>query len=226
MAEIHPFYASHRATMEAAMQQRLELAAPLFQERAHLPDTEAIRQETLDEFETVLTQMPYVGGAENRMSHFFMRLMGFLAIGRVLARHGVPLSAIADICRETLKAQMLTTSEEERLALGRQFLSPENQALVREQAAISATEQHQQAFPEDFVYEFVAPGPGDSFDFGVNYTACGFCKAAARHGDKAILSSICGLDFDDYATRGIQLTRTQTLAGGASHCNFRFSQIK
>ena len=26
-----------------------------------------------------------------------------------------------------------------------------------------------------------------------------------------------------YAARGIRLERTQTLAGGASHCNFRFS---
>ena len=33
-------------------------------------------------------------------------------------------------------------------------------------------------------------------------------------------------DFDAYATRGIRLERTQTLAGGASHCNFRFSRLQ
>lgn len=227
MAEsIHPFYESHRAAMEAAMRQRLDLAEPMLRERAQLSDTDGIRREVMDEFETVLAQMPYVGGAENRMSNFFMRLMGFLAIGRVLRRHGVPLPVIGDIERETLKAQMLAVPEAERLALGRQFLSPENLALVREQAAMSATESHRKAFPEDFVYEFVAPGPGDSFAFGINYKGCGFCKFAARHGDKEILSSICGLDFDDYATRGIHLVRTQTLAGGASHCDFRFSRLK
>jgi hypothetical protein len=63
-------------------------------------------------------------------------------------------------------------------------------------------------------------GPGDNFDFGINYKACGFCKFAARHGDQEILPHICGLDFEAYATRGIRLERTQTLAGGASHCNF------
>jgi hypothetical protein len=46
-----------------------------------------------------------------------------------------------------------------------------------------------------------------------------------RHGDKEILPNICGLDFDAYAARGIHLERTQTLAGGARHCNFRFSQL-
>src|SRR5882672_7881544 len=89
----------------------------------------------MDEFEIVLTQMPYVGGAASRMSDFFMRLMGFMAIGRVLRRHGVPLPVIGNIERETYKAQLLTVPEAERLASGRQFMSPENQTLLREQAA-------------------------------------------------------------------------------------------
>jgi hypothetical protein len=225
MAEsIHPFYESHRGEMEAAMRHRLDLAETMLRERAHLPDNDGIRQEVMDEFNTVLTQMPYVGGAASRMSDFFMRLMGFMAIGRVLRRHGVALSVIGDIERETYKAQCLAMAETERLASGRQFMSPENQTLLREQAATSRTASHQEQYPQDFVYEFVEPGPGDSFEFGINYTACGFCKFAGRHGDKEILPNLCGLDFDAYAARGIHLVRTQTLAGGADHCDFRFSR--
>ena len=207
------------------MRQRLDLSEALVCERADLSNFDGIRQEVMDEFEIVLTQMPYVGGAASRMSDFFMRLLGFMAISRVLRRRGVPLAVIGEIERETYKAQLLTLPEAERLASGRQFMSSENQALLREQAAKSATKSHQQEFPEDFVYDFVEPGPGDEFEFGINYTACGFCKFAARHGDKEILPSICGLDFDAYATRGIRLERTQTLAGGASHCDFRFSRL-
>ncbi len=222
MAEtIHPFYAAHREAMEAAMRHRLDLAEAMFGARAHLTDIAAIRQEVMDEFDIVLTQMPYVGGAASRMSDFFMRLMGFMAISRVLRRHGVTLPVIGDIERETYTAQLLTTPEAERLASGRQFMSPENQALLRAQAL----ESHREEFPEDFVYDFIAPGPADTFAFGIDYKACGFCKFAARHGDKDILPNICGLDFDAYATRGIHLERTQTLAGGASHCNFRFSRL-
>lgn len=225
MAEIHPFYETHRDAMEAAMRHRLDLANAMLRERAQLSDIEKIRQEVMDEFEIVLTQMPYVGGAASRMSDFFMRLMGFMAISRVLRRHGVPVPVIGEIERETYKAQLLTAPEAERLAAGRQFMSSENQALMREQAAKSVTKAHQDEFPEDFVYDFVEPGPQDSFEFGINYKACGFCKLAARHGDKDILPNICGLDFDAYATKGIRLERTQTLAGGASHCNFRFSRL-
>jgi hypothetical protein len=226
MAEIlHPFYEAHRGAMEAAMCQRLDLAEAMLRERAHLSDIDGVRQEVMEEFEIVLTQMPYVGGAASRMSDFFMRLMGFMAISRVLRRHGVPLPVIGEIERETYKAQLLTVPEAERLASGHQFMSPENQALLREQAAQSVTSSHQDEFPEDFVYDFVEPGAGDTFEFGINYKACGFCKFAARHGDKDILPNICGLDFDAYAVRGIRLDRTQTLAGGASHCNFRFSRL-
>lgn len=222
MAEfIHPFYERHRGAMEAAMRHRLDLAEAMLGERAHLSNIDAIRQEMMDEFEIVLTQMPYVGGAASRMSDFLMRLMGFMAISRVLRRHAVPVAVIGEIERETYKAQLLAMPEAERLALGRQFMSPENQALLREQAK----ESHQKEFPEDFVYDFVEPGPGDTFEFGINYKACSFCKFAARHGDKEILPNICGLDFDAYATRGIHLERTQTLAGGADHCNFRFSRL-
>ncbi|TWA97357.1 L-2-amino-thiazoline-4-carboxylic acid hydrolase [Bradyrhizobium stylosanthis] len=227
MAEtIHPFYEKHRGAMEAAMRHRLDLAEPMLRRRAHLSDIGGIRREVMAEFDIVLTQTPYVGGAASRMSDFFMRLIGFMAISRVLSRHGVPVPVIGEIERETYKAQLLTVPEDERLAAGRQFMSPENQALLREQAAQSKTSSHRDAFPEDFVYDFVEPGPGDDFEFGIDYKACGFCKFAARHGDKDILSNICGLDFDAYATRGIRLERTQTLAGGASHCNFRFSRLR
>jgi hypothetical protein len=222
MAEIHPFYETHRGAMEAAMRQRLDLAEVALRERAQLSDVDGIRQEVMDEFDIVLTQLPYVGGAASRMSDFFMRLIGFMAIGRVLRRHGVSLPVIGDIERETYKAQLLAIPEAERLASGRRFMSPENQTWMREQAVKSLAKE----FPEDFVYDFVEPGPGDNFEFGINYKACGFCKFAAHHGDKEILPSICGLDFEAYATQGIRLERTQTLAGGASHCNFRFSLLK
>ena len=226
MAElIHPFYESHRVEMEAAMRQRLDLAEPMLRERAQLSDVDAIRREVMDEFGVVLAQMPYVGGTASRMSDFFMRLLGFMAISRVLRRHGVPLAVIGEIEREAYKAQLLAVPEAERLAAGRQFMSPENQALLREQAALSATARHRSEFPADFVYDFVEPGPGDDFDFGIDYKSCGFCKFAARHGDKEILPNLCGLDFDAYATRGIRLQRSQTLAGGASHCDFRFSKL-
>src|SRR2546430_11780791 len=112
MAEIiHPFYESHRGAMEAAMRHRLDLAETMLCERAHLSDVDGIRREVMDEFEIVLTQMPYVGGAASRMSDFFMRFMGFMAIGRVLRRHNVALSVIGQFERDAYKGPLLTVPE-------------------------------------------------------------------------------------------------------------------
>jgi len=205
--------------MEASMQQRLELADGKLREALPLTDAALLEAEIMAEFDIVLSQMPYVGGDASRMSDFFMRLLGFMAIGRVLHRHGVPPAVIGTIELDSYRAQLMTVPEDERLAAGRQFMSAENRALVREQAELSRDER----YAGDFVYDFVEPGPGEDFEFGINYRACGFCKFAERHGDREILPNICGLDFAAYDARGIKLERTQTLAGGASHCNFRFT---
>src|ERR1700716_4243411 len=137
MAEIHPFYETHRGTMEAAMHQRLDIAEVMLRERSQLADMDKIRQQVMDEFEIVLTQMPYVGGAASRMSDFFMRLMGFMAIGRVLRRHGLALPVIGEIEGETYKAQLLTVPEAERLASGRPVMWPADESVRRGEAAKS-----------------------------------------------------------------------------------------
>jgi len=67
---LHPLYEAHRPQMEEVMRQRFDFADPLLREHLHLSDTSGLRQEIMDEFQTVLRQMPYVGGAESRMSDF------------------------------------------------------------------------------------------------------------------------------------------------------------
>lgn len=204
------------------MRQRLDLIDDLLRERLGLADAAALKQDIMAEFEIVLTQMPYVGGAESRMSDFFMRLLGFMAIGRVLKRRGMSDDLIQEIELESFKRHLLTIPEAERMEAGRQFMSDDNRELIRRQAEQS----HQKVYPGDFVYDFVDPVPGDTFEFGVNYRSCGFCQFAVRHGDRDILPNICGLDFAAYELRGIHLERTQTLAGGGPHCDFRFSRKK
>lgn len=219
MSDIHPFYQAHRATMEASLRARLEFADAQLRDRLGLTDTAALKQEIMAEFAVVLGQMPYVGGAESRMTDFFMRLLGFMAFGRVLRHHGVPVPVIREIGLASYEAQLLAEPEAARLAAGAQFMSAENRSVIKARAA----ESREKAYPDDFVYEFVEPGPGDDFDFGINYRECGFCKFAAKYGDQELLPNICSIDFAAYESRGIHLRRTQTLAAGASHCDFRFT---
>jgi hypothetical protein len=62
--------------MESLMRQRLDLADDLLRDRLQLADTAPLKQEIMVEWEIVLHQMPYVGGAESRMTDFFMPCQG------------------------------------------------------------------------------------------------------------------------------------------------------
>jgi hypothetical protein len=88
-----------------------------------------IKSDMMQEFEVVLTQMPYVGGAESRMSDFFMRLLGFMAIGRVLQRRGVSMWRLK--LSSSSSAITSLVSEVERLEAGRKFMSDDSKALIR-----------------------------------------------------------------------------------------------
>jgi len=136
MPEIHPYYEAHRSAMEASMRQRLDVVNEMFEARLGQTEAVAAKQEIMSEFEIVLGQMPYVGGAASRMSDFFMRLMGFMAIGRVLQRRGVPTDAIGEIELQSFQRQMLTVPEDDRMQAGRQFMSAENRALVTAQVSV------------------------------------------------------------------------------------------
>ena len=116
MVEIHPYYQAHRDAMEAAMRQRLDLAEAMLRERTQLADLDKIKLEVMDEFEIVLAQMPYVGGSAGRMSDFFMRLLGFMAIGRVLRRHGVALPVIGEIEPANVRQDFLVAVAGSKLA--------------------------------------------------------------------------------------------------------------
>ena len=184
MGEIHPFYQAHRGAMEAAMRQRLDLAEAMLRERAHLSNLDKIRQDVMDEFEIVLTQMPYVGGAASRMSDFFMRSDGLYG-----HRPRAPATRRVAVRDRRYRARKLQGAIAHR-ARGRTARFGASIHVVRRTNPCCASrlqKARQKEYPEDFVYDFVEPGPGDSFEFGIDYKACGFCKFAARHGDKEIL---------------------------------------
>ena len=218
---LHPYYRDNRARILDEFRDSLRLARPHFD--ALLPDhpLETLEPALLEAFEQVFPTLPYVGGADGRMTPFFEQGAGVLALGRVLRARSVAAPVIATLIRKTFVARLASLPQAERLALGERFLSARNQAFMREQAQAS----QERADPHDFVYRFVEAGhtpEGEAFSFGIDYTECGFCKLCRRNGDEDLLPHLCALDGEYYALRGIELKRTTTLAGGDGRCNFRF----
>ena len=84
MAEgMHPFYELNREANAAGMRQRLDLAEAMLRARTHLSDLDGIRQEVMDEFEIVLTQMPYVAGTARDATSLLTDLDNLSNCGKV-----------------------------------------------------------------------------------------------------------------------------------------------
>jgi hypothetical protein len=220
-SELHPYYAARKPRIVADFLESLNLASATFAERLPEHSLEALTPLVLDEMERVFPTIPYVGGAEGRMTTFFEQNVGVIALGRVLRSLAIPIPTISQLLRTTFMSRLANLPDEERLALGRQWLSKENQAYLRTVSHESARREN----PGDFVYEFVEPGlteDGEPFDFGLDYHECGFCKLCKAGGDEDLLPMMCAMDDEVYGLRGIKLFRTTTLASGAKKCNFRF----
>jgi hypothetical protein len=71
-------------------------------------------------------------------------------------------------------------------------------------------------------FQFIPP-EGDLF-YGVNVTRCGIVKFLIEMGVPEIVPYICKGDFhiQRYLPNGIVFERTQVIAEGGSHCDFRY----
>lgn len=220
----HPYYAARAPQIVADFRDSLRLAAPTFARVAPELDLDALWPEIAVQLDDVIAALPWVGGDGGRMTGYFEQNAGVIALGRVLIAQGLAKPTVAHLLQRTFLTRLGAMDREARAALGRAFMSPASLEQLRRLAEQSRTREN----PGDFVYTFVEAGQesGEEFDFGLNYQECGFCKLCGTTGDTDILPMICGMDEESYALRGVRLTRTQTLASGATHCNFRYRLMR
>ncbi|MDO9435705.1 L-2-amino-thiazoline-4-carboxylic acid hydrolase [Hydrogenophaga sp.] len=221
---MHPYYAQRRRAITEDFAHNLQLAWPHFERELAAPILDGLTERLHEELQRRLRLLPYVGGSQGRMTPFFEQGAGFFAVGRVLRSSGVPMETTSLLMRKTFLARFEALTPEQRTAFGRDWLSNGNRAFLE----VAAAESRARKNPGDFVYELVPAGTapdGAPFEFGIDYTECGFCKLCKAHGDEDLLPVMCGLDEEIYAIRGIKLVRTTTLASGGACCNFRFGPL-
>lgn len=88
--------------------------------------------------------------------------------------------------------------------------------------AARARRQQKDRFGE-FEIEYLSSN-GEDFDLGVNYLRCGNHRFAMEHGGEKFAPYICMSDIALSDAMGWGLTRTQTLADGCDHCDFRMKR--
>ena len=176
--------------------------------------------ETLQRFEALLPEIPYIGGSENILTENLYLSAAMLAMYQSLKARGKSVEEVAGlIYRGTASLysgfpfQLLLRFQ------GRQLLTQKRIDQRKRAAMIS----QKRLYPDDWVFEIVE-GDGQTFEFGVDYTECGIVKYLTREGAPELAPYLCWLDYPMCKSMRVKLVRTETIAQGCERCNFRFSR--
>jgi len=186
---------------------------------AHYGDrfTDAIAVEARQEYESLIPQLPYIGGRENPLTQIMVAAGMFLALYKPLKAHGQAVEEIGALVYEAVERAYDLFPRSLLRLYGR--LSFTRHSLRK--ARVMALESQQRRYAGDWVYSFVE-GDGEEFDYGLDFEECGICKFFQAQGAEEFALSMCRLDFIASDRLGWGLVRTGTIAEGAEKCDFRY----
>ena len=176
-----------------------------------------LRREARRQYKELIPKIPYIKGPRARMLNTFLLISAQeLAVYRAMAKHGKPPGEAWELCHEALRLRLEQFPRWKRRLMRRFMFS----RFVRRILARRAHHEQRARFG-DFEIEYLI-GEGDDFDFGVNYRRCGNYEFVKRHGGEEFAPYVCMSDIALSQAMGWGLRRTQTLADGGPHCDFRF----
>lgn len=176
-------------------------------------DAALMSREMLNEYRSLIPQVPYIGGRRNQLSSALGGSARALAVYRVVLRHG----GCAQDAGEVLHLYVRNMVSRIPRPLRARMLG-HRRARVEKLARWT----QQRRYPGDWVGQ-VIDGAGQPFDFGIDYTECGIVKFLHAQGADELAPYLCDLDHLTAEAAGEGLTRTKTLAWGCDRCDFRFT---
>lgn len=172
----------------------------------------AMREEMVEEYRTLIPQVPYVGGHRNRWASNLDASAMLLAVFRVVVRHGGDAQDAGHVAYDYARNMVGRVP----MPVRARVLRP-RRARAEKQAAWT----QQRRYPGDWVAE-VVDGAGQPFDWGIDITECGIVKFLRAQAADELTPYLCHLDYVTAEAAGAGLTRSKTLAWGCDRCDFRW----
>lgn len=213
----HVFYLQNREKMLAEQRKMAEAGWAFAAERYGQAFADTLVHKSLAEFETLIPELPYIGGKQNPLTGNLVSSAGALALYRVMQRHGKAIEETGELLYRLMEAWIRRYPQFVRHLMGRYYLSGLSQRQSKKRSALS--QQHR--YPADWVRVHV-DGDGQTFEWGVDYLECGIVKFLRSQGADELAPCLCLTDYALFGALGIELKRTMTLANGDERCNFRF----
>ena len=178
---------------------------------------DALYRSARKKYEEIIPQIPRVEGARAKVLNSFLRITAqeVAVYKAVQGRGGTPDEAW-ELCHEAIRLRMNGFPKWKRWLFRRFMYSGVVRQIVRRRE-----EKSEQLRFGDFEIRYIT-GDGTAFDFGVDYVRCGNLELAKKLGAEEFAPYVCMSDIALSDALGWGLIRTQTLADGCSHCDFRF----
>lgn len=168
---------------------------------------------TQKDFESLLPQIPYVGGNQNHLTEELTNSAILLPLLRFFEGEGLEFYEIGKMVYELFEAFY-------------KVIPPKNDIFTEEflnNQKENAEKSKLRKYPGDWVFDFIE-SDGETFAFGIDYFECGVYKFYKSQGLEDFMPFICISDFAKAQAYGYVLKRTQTIGNGAPICDFRYSE--
>ncbi len=166
---------------------------------------------TRDEFETLIPQLPYVGGNDNHLTDSLINAALLLPFLRFFEKEGLEFMEIGNLTYQLYEAFYKVIPPTDDIFTEEFFIKE------KEHAKNSKARK----YPGDWVLDFVE-SDGKTFTFGVDYIECGVYKFYKSQGAEHFMPFVCISDYAQAQAYGYGLKRTQTIGNGAPICDFRY----
>lgn len=167
----------------------------------------------------ILAQAPWVKGRGAPVMNAFLRITALeLSAYQAVQARGGDASEAWEVCHRALRIRLERVPRWKRWLMHRLLFSKLVRQIIKRR---EASEELVRA--GDFETRSVV-GDGAAFDIGVDYVRCGNLELARKVGAEAFAPYLCMSDIALSDAFGWGLIRTQTLADGCSHCDFRFKE--
>lgn len=180
--------------------------------------TNSLMKDIRREYETLIPEMPHIGGKENMFSEWLTYGVYYLAVYRVLKAEGQSVEEAGKVIFDTFQAMADYPKWLLRLVANLKY--DEKYVSQLKKAAAKSQERR---YSGDWVATFIE-GDGKGFDYGIDITECGICKFYYAQGAEELAPYLCLSDYvvSNAFDRG--LVRYKTLAEGAKLCDFRYKK--
>ena len=170
-----------------------------------------------EEYDLLIPEIPRIPRA--RMLNTFLLITAQeLATYKGLKRFDIPVEEIWQLCHKAIRIRTNAIPKWKRWFLKQAMFSKLVKRMLARRAALGLT-----ARLGDFEIEYLASDQQD-FDLGVNYRGCGNYSLVMKHGGAEFAPYVCMSDIALSEAFGWGLVRTQTLADGCDHCDFRMTK--